>query len=519
MTGESSTELKYSLPTTKEIFSYTKNSKSILLRGTIIKDCESLLDKNTIRALVINTSYNSFFGNMVQYMLDNSSSNFRFNRQLFKLYSFNFLLFLGLGIGFYTMIDREEDYGLCPVEKYAECNEYYRSGILRKIINCITTMIPPILPIASSFSFFINHHILNLNKISCFSPSRLYAASNCNKLILDKTGTLTEDEIELSGFLPTIIKKDNENSNLNEVVFYKEEVSLKDLNYLHKNFWKKFCKNIHFEDYYNSNSVEDDLENEERKIKFDLFQEKYKQEILENPKNSYIYFTECLGTCHSIDKIKNIFYGNSLDKKIFNIMNWIFIPKLRIGNFIRKSVNKNEKGKFTFNKSENEADKDSNNFFSKEKFREQSMSPNKYNKENISSDSNYEKNLYKIDEKYINKIFKRRNNLIRKDIPLKDYILYVIIPKHSHKITQNLKINDRKNIFYNKTYKLGVLKRFEFNSSLQSISVIVMNNFDGSIRYYIKGAPETILSKCNKKSVPIDYFERLFSLTKVMFLI
>lgn len=105
--------------------------------------------------------------------------------------------------------------------------------------------------------------------------------------------------------------------------------------------------------------------------------------------------------------------------------------------------------------------------------------------------------------------------MMKIDEKIEDRILFDIIPKHSSKITENLEMSDEKNIFYGKTYKLGVLKRFDYLSTFQSLSVIVRNNFDESLRYYVKGAPERILSLCSARSLPKHYHENLMYLTKV----
>ena len=57
------------------------------------------------------------------------------------------------------------------------------------------------------------------------------------------------------------------------------------------------------------------------------------------------------------------------------------------------------------------------------------------------------------------------------------------------------------------SYKLKVIYRSHFESRNQSMSVIVKNNFDKTIRLYIKGAPEKIIVQCSKESIPINYDE------------
>ena len=57
------------------------------------------------------------------------------------------------------------------------------------------------------------------------------------------------------------------------------------------------------------------------------------------------------------------------------------------------------------------------------------------------------------------------------------------------------------------SYKLKVIYRSHFESRNQSMSVIVKNNFNETIRLFIKGAPEKIIVQCLKESIPINYDE------------
>ena len=57
------------------------------------------------------------------------------------------------------------------------------------------------------------------------------------------------------------------------------------------------------------------------------------------------------------------------------------------------------------------------------------------------------------------------------------------------------------------SYKLKVIYRSHFESRNQSMSVLVKNNFNKSIRLYIKGAPEKIIIQCLRDSIPLNYDE------------
>ena len=96
---------------------------------------------------------------------------------------------------------------------------------------------------------------------------------------------------------------------------------------------------------------------------------------------------------------------------------------------------------------------------------------------------------------------------------------FEVKPKKYYKITEeqffvnNLVFNKLNGINLDSSdkeknsYKLKVIYRSHFESRNQSMSVIVKNNFNKTIRLYIKGAPEKIISQCLKESMPKNYDE------------
>ena len=76
---------------------------------------------------------------------------------------------------------------------------------------------------------------------------------------------------------------------------------------------------------------------------------------------------------------------------------------------------------------------------------------------------------------------------------------FEVKPKKYFKITEEQFFMKNKKINLNldedelNSYKLKVIFRSHFESRNQSMSVIVKNNFNNSIRLYIKGAPEKII--------------------------
>lgn len=58
-------------------------------------------------------------------------------------------------------------------------------------------------------------------------------------------------------------------------------------------------------------------------------------------------------------------------------------------------------------------------------------------------------------------------------------------------------------------YQLALIRRFDFSSKLQRMSVIVRNFYDGSFKAYVKGSPERIQELCDPSSLPKNYEEIL----------
>lgn len=117
------------------------------------------------------------------------------------------------------------------------------------------------------------------------------AAGRVNILVLDKTGTLTEEGLDLYGFQLVKISLEADKN----LCFDAIESDTMVYNHVHKEFWKKFCKNRLDPGFY----------------EYEL-----------NLQNNLIYFLECLATCHTIDNIKGELLGNSIDKRIFDCLNW-----------------------------------------------------------------------------------------------------------------------------------------------------------------------------------------------------
>ena len=84
-----------------------------------------------------------------------------------------------------------------------------------------------------------------------------------------------------------------------------------------------------------------------------------------------------------------------------------------------------------------------------------------------------------------------------------------MFPKNCSRITGDSIFKNTSSEKKCKPFRHTIIKRFDFESKYQSMSVIVKNNFDSTYRYFIKGAPERICHICDKNSIPCDFNEIL----------
>lgn len=63
--------------------------------------------------------------------------------------------------------------------------------------------------------------------------------------------------------------------------------------------------------------------------------------------------------------------------------------------------------------------------------------------------------------------------------------------------------------------EVGIVRRFEFSSKLQRMSVIVKSQVESSFKMHIKGSPEKIRELCHPESIPKNFHHILEKYTEV----
>jgi cation-transporting ATPase 13A3/4/5 len=288
LTGESSIVMKSCLASDNRDFNYEYSKKSILFFGTKLFKCESVNNLGEIKVMAISTGFNTNRGNLIQNLLFPKNTNFKFYNDIklfIYLMAFVWIIVIIFRIILYVNSDAASLNKGKPIKTPLE--------LVQKILDDLTIIIPPILPICMTFTSFYFHMNLNIKNISCISDKRMNAAGRSNIIVLDKTGTLTEEGLELYGFQTTHV---NTIADMPSLQFLNIETDAKVFNIIYKDFYRRLCLNP-------NNPI------------FDNY--------LTNPQNNLIYYLECLACCHSIDKIKDDILGNSIDLKIFEHINWI----------------------------------------------------------------------------------------------------------------------------------------------------------------------------------------------------
>ena len=465
LTGENSVILRKEISLNENnineenfLFDYHRDKSSFLFQGSKIFSLYSQFQKKEMLImLATNTGYNTYRGNMISNWICKVQKREKLDYDKIILSIIIILLWISnIYIIFlkykYELLDenKKEFYNEIKEKIY---NSSFEIANLKKLcfwkkiffsIKNLSILFPPTLIFCINFGRFHFRKKLEDKNISCMIDKKIDIAGRVEIIILDKTGTLTENNLNIHCYKSTKIDENG------DIIIGNEELEPLSLNKIYKQFWKKI---------YNL-KLKAQIEN--KKMDFS-YQNNYLYNI--------IYFTECLASCHNIYKINNKNFGTTLDIKLFNEINWEIIQEIediKSPMFIQphNSYKITENLIFENNIINNNINNINNNNIDEN---------NNNNNENLNNNNNFINN---------------NNN---------EYFSPNSIKK-SKKIEKN---------FY-----LKYLTRFEFLSEFQSMSVVVENSIDKSIRVYSKGAPEKIIKICLSETIPIDLSEQLQNYTK-----
>ena len=188
LTGESVPVIKTPLPSeqsrTEPDFDFAVHTKHILFCGTELRRI-----KGEATAFVVRTAFQTAKGDLIRQILFPKPSVFPFYRD--ALIFILALLILTLGAFAWS------------IWKFVTANASWWFTTLR-VLDLITTVIPPALPIAMSAGASFAVMRLRKSGIYCVVPKTVNIAGRCNIFCFDKTGTLTKDHMDVFCLKPVL---------------------------------------------------------------------------------------------------------------------------------------------------------------------------------------------------------------------------------------------------------------------------------------------------------------------------
>ena len=270
ITGDTSPVLKNGMNENDNIFDTKDNSceKYLLFSGTKIVEKRSLKNQK-ILGVVFETGFRTLKGKLIGGILNPKYELTKFEKDSNKY----ILIMLILTIVSFCI----------PLSKLIY--ELDTKNIILFFLDNLTTAIP--ISLAGCVKICITHSLGRLKKLDIYSVSRetMTSLGSTNLIVLDKTGTLTEEHVEMKGYLPVkynSTKKQFEFSNY-----------LNDAINCSKTIVSHYKKKINVPNYKN---IDNDL------------------------KQMYI---ECLATCHNLTIVKGKLIGDPIDIKMFEGVGWI----------------------------------------------------------------------------------------------------------------------------------------------------------------------------------------------------
>jgi len=190
LTGESNLVIKHNanISDIQDIFSKSTNieNKQMLFSGTSILKTRSRHNRPPI-AIVFKTGFLTVRGNLIQSIMFPRPNHFRFYRDS--------MLFIGI-MGTISVLV----FGISVVNLLLL--DMPISLLVKRALDLITVILPPALPATMKVGTVFSIKRLQSIGIFCTSPPRINVASNIDCVCFDKTGTITEESLDIVCLVP-----------------------------------------------------------------------------------------------------------------------------------------------------------------------------------------------------------------------------------------------------------------------------------------------------------------------------
>ena len=447
--GKIDKAIRYGLEANNSFFDYEKNRKNIAFHGSEILKIFSKDTYKNIIALVINTGLNTFKSNLLSNLLFKKIIK-RKSRSLYTIIlSKYYLLFM-------VILYIASSTGI--IIKYLVSGKKY--PIRNHLILNLGLILMPIYYIIICFIKHLGMYILNNENnqsIQCIDESKLIESGKINRVIFDKTGTITEPNLEISGFFPLYY----DYSSFKYYFKIYDKKNIKKINDEHLIYYRNYLLSKHINEEFNNMKL---INQEEKNDLIDSINEN--NLISDNNYELSALFLQCLICCTNLAKINNEICGNLIEKEIIDMMKWDI-------NTVEFSSGIND---------------------------------DSVNNINVNAENIIDK-IHRIGSIFLDEANNTNINYNSKNI------INEVFPKNYYKITEGLKINtyinkknktiikDQNKINKFNSFKIIVINRF-YNNSYMNISCIIYNFIEDNYRFMTKGPPEKILKHCINNSIP-----------------
>ncbi|XP_069120261.1 polyamine-transporting ATPase 13A3-like isoform X2 [Argopecten irradians] len=193
LTGESVPITKTPLPnpglsrTQADImFSMKEHARHVLFCGTKVIQTR-FYDNHKVRAVVIRTGYNTAKGELVRSIMFPKPVDFKFEVDTYKFLAFlSCLAIFGCVYTFWVTAGK----GIVFDE------------VVLMALDLVTVAVPAALPAALTIGIVFAQYRLKKAGIFCISPRRITVSGTLNVVCFDKTGTITEDGLDMKSVVP-----------------------------------------------------------------------------------------------------------------------------------------------------------------------------------------------------------------------------------------------------------------------------------------------------------------------------